>query len=115
MKSAILSAAILAFAMTTASADPIADREAYMKENGRLVGAVAAVVKGEKPFDAAEVLASLEALNAHAQEFDAAKLFPAGSEGEEASPQDVDALRATVGEIGGSCSGCHKAFRIDKG
>ena len=28
MKSAILSAAILAFAMTTASADPIADREA---------------------------------------------------------------------------------------
>ena len=143
MKSAILSAAILAFAMTTASADPIADREAYMKENGRLVGAVAAVVKGEKPFDAAEVLASLEALNAHAQEFDAAKLFPAGSEGEEASPaiwtdqagfeaaatkfkdataaavtaapQHVDALRATVGEIGGSCSGCHKAFRIDKG
>ena len=143
MKSAILSAAILAFAMTTASADPAADREAYMKENGRLVGAVAAVAKGEKPFDAAEVLASLEALNAHAQEFDATKLFPAGSEGGEASPaiwtdpagfeaaaakfkeaaagaveaapQDVDALRATVGEIGGACAGCHEAFRIDKG
>lgn len=142
MKSVILSASLLALAMTAASASPADDREAFMKQNGRLLGAVAPVVKGEQPFDAAEVLAALEAFNDNAQKFDAGAMFPAGSEGGEAAPaiwsdragfeaaieeykaaaaaaieappQDVEALRASFGRIGGSCSDCHRTYRVKK-
>jgi cytochrome c556 len=38
------------------------------------------IAKGEKPFDAAAVLAALQTLNDDAQKLDVAVLFPAGSE-----------------------------------
>ena len=142
MKSAILSASLFALAMTAASASPIEEREAFMKQNGRLLGAVAPVVKGEQPFDAAQVLAALEAFNDNAQKFDADAMFPKGSEGGEAAPaiwsdragfeaaiedykeaaaaamesapQDVETLRASFGRIGGSCADCHQTYRIKK-
>lgn len=133
-----------AFLASAASAGPIEDRQAFMKQNGKLLGAVVTVVKGEKPFDAAEVQAALEAFNEHAQSLDVAAAFPEGStEGEtraspkiwgdmagfqaevgafkaaaaaavEAAPQDVDALRAQVGAIGEICESCHSTFRLPK-
>lgn len=130
----------LAVLATAALAGPVEDRQTYMKQNGRLLGGVFAYVKGDKPFEAAEVLAALEAYNAHAQQLDADKYWPEGSEGGASSPriwqeraafvaevdkfktasaaavaappQDVEALRAAIGPIGGSCDSCHEGFRL---
>jgi cytochrome c556 len=132
-----------ALAASAAFAGPIEDREAFMKQNGRLLGGVFPVIKGEKPFDAAEVLAALEAFNAHAQTLDVERYWPAGSEGGDSSPkiwedkagfqaevdkykaasaaavatppQDVEALRASFGAIGASCDSCHEGYRLKSG
>lgn len=80
MRKLLIAISMLAFAGAAASADPIADRQALMKERGKLVGALSKVVKGETEFDAAAVLATLRELEANAEKFDVAALFPAGTE-----------------------------------
>ena len=80
MRKLVFAISVLALAGTAAFADPIADRQAIMKSNGKAAGALAPIVKGEKPFDAAVVLAALTTLNENAQKIDVAVLFPAGSE-----------------------------------
>jgi cytochrome c556 len=82
MRKLILAISVLALAGTAASADPIADRKALMKANGKAAGVLAAIVKGEQPFDAAAVLAALTTLKEDADKLDAqaAALFPAGSD-----------------------------------
>lgn len=80
MRKLILAISILALGSAAASADPIADRQALMKERGKIVGGMVKMVKGEQPFDAAAVLASLQQLEANAEKFDAEKLFPVGTE-----------------------------------
>lgn len=80
MRKLILAISVLAFGCAVASADPIADRQALMKERGKIVGDLVKVVKGEQAFDAAKVLDTLKQLEANAEKFDAEKLFPAGSE-----------------------------------
>ena len=77
---ALGSAAVLVASIGLAQADAIADRQAIMKDLGRSVGQIAPVVKGEKPFDAAAVLAALEKIDADAKKFDVDTLFPAGSD-----------------------------------
>lgn len=145
MKSLILSIAIAATAFSVASADPIADRKAIMKERGGLVGQLAPMVKGEQPFDAAKVAEVFTALQANAAKFDIPALFPESSkEGDTtaspkiwedmagfkaaadkfsadvaaavaAKPQDLDALKASFGTVAGNCASCHEAFRVKKG
>ncbi|PSH70583.1 cytochrome C556 [Phyllobacterium brassicacearum] len=75
-------APLLAIALlsVSANADPIKDRQAIMKDQGKTVGSITPIIKGEKPFDAAAVIAALKHLNEDAQMIDAAKLFPAGSD-----------------------------------
>jgi cytochrome c556 len=80
MRKLILAISLLAFGSAAASADPIADRQALMKERGKIVGGLVKVVKGEQPFDAGAVLDALKQLEANAERFDTEKLFPAGSE-----------------------------------
>jgi cytochrome c556 len=80
MRKLILAISVLALGSAAASADPIADRQALMKERGKIVGGLVKVVKGEQPFEAAAVLDALKQLEANAEKFDAEKLFPAGSE-----------------------------------
>ncbi len=80
MRKLVLAISMLAFAGSAAFADPIADREASMKERGKIVGGLSKVVKGEEAFDAAAVLEQLKALEANADKFDVAALFPAGSD-----------------------------------
>lgn len=80
MKKLLLALSAVALAASAAVADPIADRQALMKANGKAAGQLAAIAKGEKPFDAAAVLAALQTLNDDAQKLDVATLFPAGSE-----------------------------------
>ncbi len=145
MRKLILAISALALAGTAALADPIADRKALMKANGKAAGALSAIVKGEQPFDAAAVMAALTTINENAQKIDTATLFPAGSDKGDttaspkiwedmagfqakmdkfkadaaaaaaAPPQDVEALKATLGAVGGNCGGCHETFRIKKG
>lgn len=135
----------VALMAAAASADPIEDRQNFMQENGRLLGALTPMVEGEQPFDAAEAMAMLQAFNEHVQTFDVAALFPEGSdEGDTraspkiwedwagfqaaaeklkadaaaavaANPQDVDALKSAVGAIGANCGSCHEAYRLDEG
>ncbi len=145
MRKLVLAISILAFAGASAFADPLADRQALMKERGKLTGELAKVVKGEQPFDAAAVLKTLQGMQANAGRFDADVLFPEGSNtgDTEASPKvwedkpgfeaaegkfeaavnaavtdapaDLDALKAKFGAIGSSCGACHETFRIKKG
>ncbi len=145
MRKLILAISLLAFAASTAFADPILDRQALMKERGKLVGALSKVVKGEEAFDAASVLASLQALQVNAEKFDVDALFPAGSDQGDttaspkiwedmagfkaaedkyladvkaavaAAPADADALKAQFGTIASNCGTCHQSYRVKKG
>jgi len=80
MRKLVVAISVLAFGVAAASADPIADRQALMKERAKIVGGLSKVVKGEEAFDAAKVLDALKQLEANAEKFDAEKLFPAGSD-----------------------------------
>lgn len=142
MKSMILSLAMVAAAMSVASADPIADRKALMKERGGLVGQIAPIAKGEQPFDAAKVAEVFAALQANAEKYDVDALFTADSKTGDtkaspkiwddmagykaaadkykadvtaaaaAKPQDLDAFRAEFGKVTANCGGCHQAWRL---
>lgn len=145
MRKLVIAISILAFAGSSAFADPTLDRQALMKERGKIVGGLSKVVKGEQPFDAAEVMAALQALQANAEKFDVDTLFPAGSDSGDttaapkiwedmagfkaaedkyledvkaanaAAPADVDALKAQLGTLGADCGTCHKVYRVKKG
>ena len=145
MKKLVLAVSIVAFAISAAYADPIADRKAIMKERGKLVGEIAKMAKGETPFDAAAVLTTLQGLQANEAKVDIDALFPAGSDkgdtkalpkiwqdmagfkadGDKyladvkaavaAPPADVDAFKAQFNTIGGDCGTCHQTYRIKKG
>ncbi|RUW75811.1 cytochrome c [Mesorhizobium sp. M1E.F.Ca.ET.063.01.1.1] len=145
MRKLVLAISMLAFAGSAAFADPIQDRQALMKERGKLAGQLSKVVKGEEDFDASAVLTTLKALQANAEKFDAEKLFPAGSdqgyttaapkiwedmsgfkaaedklltnvkEAVASPPGDVDGLKAQLNTIGGDCGACHQNYRIKKG
>lgn len=139
---AIISAVFMLTSAAVAS--PVADRQALMKDVGRTMGVLGPVMKGEKPFDAQTIQAALEQLNADALKMDAATMFPKGSEGGdtaaspkiwedeagfkaeiekfrtvtaaavEAKPQNVDALRVVMKDVGSSCGTCHQGYRIKK-
>lgn len=144
MRKLVLAISMLAFAGSAAFADPIADREALMKERGKIVGGLSKVVKGEEAFDAAAVLEQLKALEANADKFDVAALFPAGSDQGKteaspkiwedmagfkaaedkyladvkaavaAAPANVDALKESFGKVAANCGACHKVYRLKK-
>jgi len=131
-------------ATAVVSAENQADnREAAMKKNGGAMGALAAIAKGEKDYDAEVVKTSLTAIKEAITVFPT--YFPDGSEkdSEEASPKiwenkadfeaqaaklaaDADALLAqlpadkaavgaAMGTLGKSCGSCHELYRIKKG
>lgn len=145
MRKLIFAISALALASSASLADPLEEREALMKANGKAMGALSAYVKGEKPYDAADVLAQLTKLSEDAQKMDPATLWPAGSDTGDttsspkiwedaagfqaaidkfkadtaaavaAAPADVDALKAQMGAVGSNCASCHETFRIKKG
>jgi cytochrome c556 len=81
MKKFALAISALAIATTSVWAGAVEDREAVMKERGKIIGGLSKVAKGEAAFDAAAVLEQLKALEANAAKFDADKLWAAGSTG----------------------------------
>lgn len=142
MKSVYVALSVLALSLTTASADPIADRKASMKERGGLAGQLAPIARGEQGFDAAKVAEVFAALHANAEAYDVDALFPADSATGDtkaspkiwedlagykaaadkykadvasavaANPQDLDAFRAEFGKITANCGACHQAWRL---
>lgn len=144
MRKLVIAISMLALAGTAALADPIKDRQALMKERGKLAGQLSKVVKGEEAFDAAAVLTALQAMQANAEKWDTEKLFPAGSDKGDTTaapkiwedmagfnaaedkyladvkaavaspPADVDALKTQLNTIGGDCGTCHQTYRIKK-
>ncbi len=140
-----LALAAITFTSVAANADPIADRIALMKANGKAVGTMVPIAKGEAPFDAAIVAAGLAAINEDAMKMDVAVLFPAGSDKGEttaspkiwedmagfqaavdkfkadaaaavaANPQDLAAFQAQFGALTKNCGACHETYRIKKG
>jgi cytochrome c556 len=117
-------------------------REASMKKIGASMGALVAISKGEKEYDAETVKTSLTTISSTIKVFP--DLFPAGSEqgDEQASPKiwenfddfktkanklgsDADALlaqlpgdQAAVGAalktLGEDCGACHQTYRLKK-
>lgn len=90
MKKIVLTVGLLAASFGMAQADPIADRQALMKDMGRAVGSVAKMAQGQQAFDAATVKAAFATLAADAQKLDADTLFLEGTEtggDTEASPK----------------------------
>ncbi|QKC84753.1 cytochrome c [Mesorhizobium sp. NZP2077] len=145
MRKLVIAISMLAVAGSAAFADPILDRQALMKERGKIVGGLAKVAKGDDPFDAAAVLTQLQALQANAEKLDVDALFPKGSDAGDttagpkiwedmagfkatedkyladvkaataAAPADVDALKAQINTLGGDCGTCHQTYRVKKG
>lgn len=124
-----------------AADDPVKTREGLMKQIGGSMGALAAIAKDQKPYDAEAVKAALTTISANAKAFP--DQFPAGSDANsEASPKiwenmddfkakaaklgadadqllaqlpaDAAGVGAAAGTLGQSCGGCHQLYRVKK-
>ena len=123
-------------------ADAIADRQAKMKAVGKSIGIVSKMAKGETDFDGAVALQAFVDMQNAAQDFET--LFPDGTDQGKteaspaiftdragfdakqadfetalagvtgAAPADLNALRASLGQVGQNCGACHKAYRVKK-
>jgi cytochrome c556 len=129
--------------VVAAADEPQVVRQGMMKKMGGAAGALAGIAKGEKPYDAEIVKASLSTMVEVAKTFP--DQFPAGSETgheTEASPKiweamddfkahaaklgtdaeaalaDLPADQAAVGAalktLGADCGSCHEVYRIKK-
>ena len=145
IRALMLAAALAGLGVTavTAADEPQVVRQQAMKKVGAATGALAGIAKGEKPYDADVVKASLTTISETMKTFP--QHFPIGSETgheTEASPKiwentddfrakaaqlgkDVDAtlvalpgdqaaVAAAIGPIGKNCGGCHETYRLKK-
>lgn len=141
MIAAAAAALCLGFTAVTAQETPVAKREQMMKQIGGALGGLSAIAKGEKPYDAAVVQASLTTISTNMKAFP--DQFPAGSEANSAAAPaiwennadfraksqklagDADTLLASmpadqagVGKamqtLGQSCGACHQTYRLKK-
>lgn len=142
----VMAAAIvtgLGLTAATAADEPQVVRQEMMKKVGGAMGAIGAIVKGEKPFDAEVVKASLTTMAEVSKDFP--NHFPAGSEtGFEteatakiwetpddfkaksaelakvaeaqlaAMPTDQASTGAAMKALGATCSSCHETYRVKK-
>jgi cytochrome c556 len=140
---AILSVAV-GIVSTAASAtdDPIATRKKLMQSNGGAAGLAQGMIKEEIPFSPVLAEAALRNFNAVAYAF--GDYFPEGSDQGEtraspkiwedmagfqqhladfqadtdaaraAKPQDLEAFKAAMAEIGQNCQSCHEEYRLEQ-
>ncbi len=130
-------------ALTAAhAADPLAERQALMKQNAAAAKTIFQMVQGKEPFDAAAAQAAFEKIAADMKTFPS--LFPEGSDqgkttaspaiwqdkaafealaaklgtdaaaGAAAASGGLDAIKASATAVGGGCQSCHEKFRIKK-
>lgn len=137
----VASVAMIAVA-TTASADPIAERKAIMKDRAAELRVLGPIAQGKAPFDAAIVLGELEKMNANAAKTDVDALWPAGSDAgdtksspkiwedmagfkaamdkfkddvaaaADAKPQDLATFQSVFGAVAANCGSCHQKYRL---
>ena len=144
MRTVVIAGAILlAAGAVMAQQDQVKDTQAMMKGNGKNAGALAAMIKGEKPYDQATVDAALKQFADTGKKLPT--LFPESIKGKtfdgdyqptdkiwtdksgfdehiasfaktvsEAKITDLDTLKATLPIIGKQCGGCHETFRMKK-
>src|SRR5215475_7223223 len=145
MKRSILVAGTLLLSLGGVMAEPdqVKDTQAMMKGNGKNAGALAAMIKGEKPYDQATVDAALKQFADTGKKLPT--LFPESIKGKtfdgdyqptdkiwsdkagfdehiasfaktvsEAKITDLDTLKATLPVIGKQCGGCHETYRLKK-
>jgi len=123
-----------------ATQDPIMTRKALMGSNGAAAGAGGAMMKEEVPFHPAVAKSVFATMRAVAYSY--GDYFPAGSDtgDTKASPkiwedaagfaaalqkfqqdadaalaanvQDLEAFKASFGQVTGNCKACHDAFRL---
>ncbi|MBP1870443.1 Cytochrome c-556 [Ensifer adhaerens] len=145
IRALLLAASLAGLGVTavTAADEPQAVRQELMKKVGKAAGALGGIAKGEKPYDAEIVKASLTTISETVKVFP--DHFPAGSETgmeTEASPKiwenmddfkakaaklgsDTDAVLAqlpadqagvgaAMGILGKDCGSCHEIYRVKK-
>ena len=125
-----------------ASSDVIKERQEAMSSIREAMGALAAIAKGEAPFDAAVVAKSAGSIEDHLRE--AGSLFPEGSDKGDAETwakaeiwsdyadfvmkleksqaaaaalkgvSEESAFRPAMGKLGSSCKACHTDYRRPK-
>ena len=142
MKFFAIAASALLLGATAASADPVEDRQALMKERGAQMQVLVPMAQEKQPFDAAAALAALETLAANAASVDVDALWPEGSTGGKndtapaawenrdefvaahdkfkadteaavaANPQDLDSFKPVFGSVAQNCGSCHETYRL---
>jgi cytochrome c556 len=139
----IAGAFLLAAGAVMAQQDQVKDTQAMMKGNGKNAGALAAMIKGEKPYDQATVDAALKQFADTGKKLPT--LFPESIKGKtfdgdyqptdkiwtdkagfdehiasfaktvsEAKITDLETLKTTLPVIGKQCGGCHETYRMKK-
>jgi cytochrome c556 len=144
MRMAVIAGALLlAAGAVMAQQDQVKETQTFMKGNGKNAGALAAMIKGEKPYDQATVDAALKQFADTAKKLPT--LFPESIKGKtfdgdyqttdkiwtdkagfdehiasfaktvsDAKITDLDTLKATLPVIGKQCGGCHETYRVKK-
>jgi cytochrome c556 len=122
---------LLGVGAVVAQMDQVKQTQTVMKGNGKNAGALAAMVKGEKPYDQATVDAAIAQFEDTVKKFPT--LFPEGTKGLKpegdyyASPkvwedkagfdEHLASFAKAVTEvalpvIGKQCGGCHETYRV---
>ncbi len=133
----------LTMAAVAQPVDPIAVRQALMKQNGKDTKAAFGMIKGDVPFDAGAAAAILASVSSAAAKF--GTYFPANSQtggdteaapaiwtkpdafkaalikfqtdsaaARDAKPATLDAFKAAFLPVTQNCKSCHEAFKIQK-
>lgn len=144
MRKFLMISTALALFSGLAHADVVEDRKAIMKEIGKSVGVMGAMMKGEAPFNSAAAIEALKTISASADKYDPVALFPEGSDKGDteaspaiwqnkadfiahvekfredaaqaatATPQDLEQLKPVFQQVAANCSSCHELYRIKK-
>lgn len=128
-------------AAAVAQDNPVAKREQMMKQVGASMGALGAITKGEKLYDAEVVKAALTAISTDMKAFP--DQFPAGSEANSAAapaiwenmddfkakslklagdadtilasmPADQAGVAEAMKTLGANCGTCHQTYRLKR-
>ncbi len=128
-------------AAAVAQDNPVAKREQMMKQVGASMGAIGAIAKGEKPYDAEAIKTALTTISADMKAFP--EQFPAGSEVNSAAApaiwenmddfkakalklaSDADTILASMPAdqagtaeamktLGANCGTCHQTYRLKR-
>ena len=134
---------LVGIGIAVAQDSPIKQRQAIMEDNGKAMGLVGKMAKGETPYDAKAAAAAMKSIHDHMPKF--VTLFPVGTEkgektrakaaiwankkdfedwgkqlqddttkAQEAAAGGLDSFKTALAGVGKTCSGCHDDYREKK-